>query len=134
MHDSLKGKFESYPDEIRPLLLQLREAILNTAKGCGAGPIEETLKWGEPSYKVKDGSAVRIDWKPKYPDQYFVFFHCQTSLVDTFKEIYGDLFNYEDNRAIVFDVSEKVPLPELRHCISLALRYHKLKHLPLLGA
>ena len=134
MQSNVKLKFESYPDDVRALLMQLRYAILDVAKEDCVGEVEESLKWGEPSYSVKGGSTVRIDWKARFPDQYFVYFHCKTSLIETFKEVYGDVFTYEGNRAIVFAVSETVPLTELKHCISLSLRYHKLKHLPLLGA
>ncbi len=134
MEPSVKAKFNSYPEEIKPLLNLVRELISLAAIEYELGTIEETLKWGEPSYLTKGGSAVRVDWKPKFPNHYFVFFHCQTRLIETFREIYGNLFTYEGKRAIVLTISEEVPLQELKHCISLSLRYHKLKHLPLLGA
>jgi hypothetical protein len=54
--------------------------------------------------------------------------------VDTFKGVYGDVFKYEGSRAIAFEMNDTIPTKELKHCINLALRYHKLKHLPLLGA
>ena len=38
-----------------------------------------------------------------------------------------------DNRAIVFDETDELPVDELKYCILLALRYHRVKHLPLLG-
>ncbi|MDB6059937.1 MAG: hypothetical protein JWM78_40 [Verrucomicrobiaceae bacterium] len=130
----IKEKFDSYPDHIRPLLLNLRKIIFAAATEYEVGAIEETLKWGEVSYVVKGGSTFRIDWKQKSPNQYFMFFHCQTTLIETFKEIYGDAFIYEGKRAIVFNISEQVPVAELKHCIALSLRYHRLKNLPLLGA
>ena len=37
-------------------------------------------------------------------------------------------------RAIVFGETDEFPVDELKHCISLALTYHRVKHLPLLGA
>ena len=78
MNNLIQEKFSSYPDHIQPLMLQLRELVLNVAEHNDLGEVEETLKWGEPSYLVKNGSAVRIDWKPKTPNQYFLLFHCQT--------------------------------------------------------
>lgn len=42
--------FLALPTEIQPKLLALRELILTTAAATdGVGPIEETLKWGEPA-------------------------------------------------------------------------------------
>lgn len=98
------------------------------------GEVEETLKWGEASYLVKGGSAIRIDWKPKVPDVIKVFFHCQTRLVETFKEIYRTEFVYEGKRAILIPLNTNINQLPLKHCIELALKYHQIKHLPLLGA
>jgi hypothetical protein len=126
--------FENYPRHIRKKLLFLRQLVLETASGTdGIGTVEETLKWGEPSYVTKGGSTVRIDWKKARPNQYAMYFHCQTKLVDTFKELYGDKFKFEGNRAIVFDENDDIPIDELKHCILLSLTYHSSKHLPMLG-
>ena len=89
---------------------------------------------GEPSYLTTGGSTLRIDWKAKAPDQYAMYFNCNTSLVTTFKGLYGDLFTFEVNRAIVFGENDELPVEELKHCVSLALTYHRVKRLPLLGA
>lgn len=134
MDNGVRKKFESYPDNIRPLFTRIRSIILETAEQDCVGEIEETLKWNEPSYLIKGGSTVRIDWKPKYPHHFFVYFNCKTSLIETFKEVYGDLFTYDGNRAIVLEIAKKLPEKELKQCISMSLRYHKIKHLPLLGA
>ena len=101
---------------------------------CQITDLEETLKWGEPSYLTKFGSTIRIDWKPSAPKHYAMYFHCQSKLVATFKEVYPHTFHYQGNRAIVLDIKAKLPEKELKHCITLALTYHKVKHLPLLGA
>ena len=96
--------------------------------------LEETLKWGEPSYLTKGGITLRMDWKDRALDRYEMYFNCNTSLVDTFKEVYGDVFTFEGNRAIVFGETDELPVAELKHCVSLALTYHRVKHLPLPGA
>ena len=127
--------FENYPVHMRDNLLLLQELILETASETeGIEELEETLRWGEPSYLTKSGNTIRIDWKKRTPDRYAVYFICTTSLVGTFKDIYGDLFTFEDNRAIVFGENDQLPVGELKHCISLALSYHRVKHLPRLGA
>jgi hypothetical protein len=127
--------FNSYPEQIRAKLLVLRQLILDTATASkDVISVEETLKWGEPSYLAKSGSTIRIDWKPSNPDQYAMYFHCKTRLVDTFKELYRDKFQFEVNRAIVFNISDKIPVNELSYCILLSLTYHQRKHLPMLGA
>jgi hypothetical protein len=70
----------------------------------------------------------------KESGQFAIYFKCTSSLVPTFKTIYKDLFKFEGDRAIVFKLNDKIPDPELKHCISMALSYHNIKHLPLLGA
>jgi hypothetical protein len=81
----------------------------------------------------KRGSAIRIDWKAKDPDNIKVYFHCQSKLVETLKEIYRDDLKYEGKRAIVIPLHSQIEKGPLSHCIGLALKYHSVKHLPLLG-
>lgn len=127
-------KFQKYPAKIKPKLEFLRNLIIETAKEIDSiKELEETLKWGEPSYLVKKGSTIRIDWKSKTPDQYAIYFKCTSKLVITFRELYGDLFEYEKNRAILFELDDSVPTTELKECIGMALQYHSVKNLPRLG-
>lgn len=126
--------FKSYPDNIRIKMLFLRQLVLETAKELDSVKIvEETIKWGEPSYLTKSGSTIRMDWKKSKPEKYAMYFHCKTKLVDTFKELYKDKFEFDGNRAIIFNTNDRVPVNELKHCISLSLTYHDIKHLPMLG-
>ncbi len=126
--------FNNYPESIRQKLLLLRQLILDTALETESViKLEETLKWGEPSYLSKYASTIRIDWEKSNPNQYAIYFHCKTKLVDTFKEIYRDKFKFEGNRAIIFNEDDELPIEELKHCISLSLTYHLRKNLPMLG-
>jgi len=126
--------FESYPPAIRKKLLSVRTLIFEVAEQHkNIGDLVECLKWGEPAYVAKGGSTVRINCKSSNPAQFFVYFNCKTKLVETFKEVYGNLFSYEGNRAIIFNEEDEIPLLPLKHCIALSLNYHRIKHLPLLG-
>ncbi len=134
LNPEAKSVFDNYPDHIRGKMVTLRKLILETAQEIdGITLLEETLKWGEPSYLVKGGSTVRIDWKPKTPDQYAIYFKCTSRLVKTFQNTYAKVFRFEGNRAIVFKLDEQIPRDELKSCIRTALTYHKVKHLPTLG-
>lgn len=131
---NVKEKFQQYPKKIKTKLNYLRKLIIDTAnEDKSITEIEETLKWGEPSYLVKNGSTLRIDYKIKNPNQYAMYFKCTSKLVPTFKEVFGNKFKYENNRAILFSLDEKIPVDELKICISLTLNYHKLKNLNRLG-
>jgi hypothetical protein len=134
INKDVENVFHTYPAVIKEKLLALRQLIYETAKeSAEVLKIEETLKWGEPSYMSKTGSTVRMDWKKSSPDQYAMYFHCQTKLVDTFKELYRDILKFEGNRAIIFNVQDEVPIDAIKNCILLSLTYHKRKHLPMLG-
>ncbi len=133
MKPELESKFATYPVKAREQLYRIRDSVFCVAEEEGLGEVEETLKWGEPSFLVNGGSTIRMDWKPNDPGFIKVYFHCQTSLIETFKEIYRDEFEYEGKRAIVIPLGAPVSAA-LKHCLQMALQYHHLKHLPLLGA
>lgn len=123
--------FDAYPDAVRAKLLTLRAMILETAaKLDGVGPLEETLKWGQPSYltvQSGSGSTIRIDRVKADDDRVAMYFHCQTDLVATFRELYPAQMEYGGNRSILFETAAKIPEKALRHCIGLALTYHARK-------
>jgi hypothetical protein len=123
--------FDAYPKEIKPKLMFLRQLIFDVAlETDGVGELEETLKWGQPSYlttQSKSGSLIRIDQIKSQAGKYAMYFHCQTTLVDTFKEMYRGKFEFEGNRCIIFSEDDEVPVNELSHCISMTLTYHRNK-------
>ncbi|GGD62860.1 DUF1801 domain-containing protein [Lacimicrobium alkaliphilum] len=134
MKPEIKAKFETYPGEAQRQLEAVRHLIFAIAEENELGAVEETLKWGEASYLVKGGTTIRMDWKPKDPAVIKVYFHCQTRLIETFREIYRDEFEYEGKRAIVVPLDAAIKESPLGHCLQMALKYHSLKHHPLLGA
>ncbi|NRB10295.1 MAG: DUF1801 domain-containing protein [Rickettsiaceae bacterium] len=124
---AIKEVFMSYPEEFRQKLLVIRELIFTTANDISSvGTVEETLKWGEPSYvtsETNSGSTIRLGWHKKSPDQYAIYFNCNTKLIYMFKQRYGDIFKYGGNRSILFNVNDIVPTTELKDCIAMALTY-----------
>lgn len=121
--------FGTYEPDVRDALLKLRGIVFETAEETdGVGELEETLKWGQPSYltsQSRSGSTIRI--APLGPDDahdYAMFFICHTNLVDRFEVLFGDTFVYASNRALLFSLGDELPIDELRQCITLALAYH----------
>lgn len=125
--------FRAYPKAVRDKLAALRRLILETAATTeGVGALEETLKWGQPSYlttATKSGSTIRLDQVKSASNQYAMYFHCQTDLIATFRALYPTAFRYGGNRSIVFDLDDEVAEAPLRHCVALALTYHLRKKL-----
>jgi Domain of unknown function (DU1801) len=128
-HAGVQAVFESYPPALRKKLLALRKLIIDTAAEIkDVGSVNETLKWGEPAYVTlrKQGSTVRIDRK-KDQDRYVIYFNCNTTLVDSFRSLFPHTFTFDGNRALVFDINDKLPKKELAFCIGMALTYHLKK-------
>ena len=124
--------FASYADAVRPELLTLRQFILDTADATpGVGAIEETLKWGQPSYltsESRSGSTIRIaPTRPKSTHDYAMYFICHTNLVANFELLFGAVLTYEGKRALLFSVGADIPENELRECVAMALTYHLTK-------
>ncbi|MDI1283432.1 MAG: DUF1801 domain-containing protein [Reyranella sp.] len=122
--------FKDYRPALRARLMALRELVFDVAaETSGVGRLDETLKWGQPSYLTAEsgsGTTIRID-RLKNRDGYAIYFHCQSGLVDQFRTIYPDTFTYEGKRAIVLETSDRVPTRALGHCIALALTHHLRK-------
>jgi len=120
--------FDSYHKAVATKLLLLRELIFDTASRIKeVGELEETLKWGQPSYITaasKSGSTIRIDRVKAQPGKYAIYFNCQTMLVETLRHLYPSQFKYGGNRSILFNENNIIPTEELSHCIELALTYH----------
>lgn len=126
--------FDSYPSAVRKKMKALRKLIIETAREIeDVEQLEETLKWGEPSYLAKYGSTIRIDWKESSPSQYAIYFKCTSKLVPTFKKIFKNTFSFQENRGIIFQMNDEIPKKQLKKCIKTALQYHKVKQFPLLG-
>ena len=126
--DDVRAVFAAYPKDVKRKLMALRELIFETAAATdGVGELEETLKWGQPAYltkRPKSGSTIRIDRVKSGDGRYAMYFHCQTNLVSTFRELYPAEFAYGGNRSIEFDADARIPEKPLRHCVALALTYH----------
>lgn len=133
METTISDVVKHYPKPAQVKFKEIRSLLLVLAKEHQLGDLTETLKWGEPAYLCRTGSTVRIHWRSKNPNTLGIFFNCNTVLVETFKEVFRENLNYEGNRAIIVPLEHKLPT-DVESCLLMALNYHKLKKLPLLGA
>jgi len=132
IHNLVAQRFAIYPAAVRSKAQVLRQLIYSVAaEDKQIGCLQETLKWGQPSYLTKQsgsGTTIRMDWREKQPEDLVMFLNCRTSLVDTYRSIFPDSFTYEGTRAVVIGKSTNIQRGESRealaHCIRMALRYH----------
>ncbi len=95
--------FDALDPPLRRQLLGVRGAILAAAAGLpNPVAVDETLKWGEPSYRLTGkgrGTAVRINHSAS--GEIVLLFHCKTALVARIRERFGATLAYDSNRAVI---------------------------------
>ena len=131
--EPIRNAIAAYPEPARNRFLELRTIIYNCAERLAVGPLEETLKWGQPAYRLSTGSTLRLGYSVKNPDVLSIYFNCNTKLVRTFRELFGDDLAIKGNRELQIPVEGEWPERIVEECIRKTLEYHRLKHIPLLG-
>jgi hypothetical protein len=124
---TVRAVFDAYPPALREALDYLRLLILEAARAADV-ELVETLKWGQPAYlpaKPRVGTTVRIDAVKGTPDRYALYVNCKTTLLDSYRLLHPDTFAFEGQRALIFSTAEPPPEEALRHCVMLALTYHR---------
>jgi hypothetical protein len=128
---NVEQAFNALPPKAQRGLRALRALIFEVAAGNDAiGRVEETLKWGQPSYLTPEtgsGSTIRLGVPKSADHDYALFVHCQTDLTEQFETNYPGEFDYEGTRALLFKADTPIQAEALRHCIGLALTYHSRK-------
>lgn len=131
MQKKIENAISGYAEPVGSGLRALRQMILETAQETpGVGPIHEDLRWGQACFLTQatgSGSTIRIDGNRNDRKKFAIFFHCQTGLVDQFREIYGNELTFVGDRAIELCTDDPLPEKALKHCIALALTHHLRK-------
>ena len=127
---SVADAFGAFPDPVRDQLLQARALIFDVvASHPELGHVEETLKWGQPSYNLpasKSGTPIRLGLTKS--GSAAVFTHCQTKVMAEFQAIADPSFEFDGNRAFLLPEGEEVPKAALAQLIESALTYRRKLH------
>ncbi len=118
---------EQWPEPARRQAESLIDLIQQEADAQQVGPLVMSLKWGQPSFVPKAarvGTPVRLHWAESSPEHLQVLVHCQTSLVETWRDAVPGL-HYDGNRAILLPLDASLPTDDLRRCIAQAMTYHR---------
>ena len=119
-----QAAFDAMPEPARDTLLKIRTMIYRLAADLPVGRIEETLKWGQPSYATPDTKAatpIRLGvTKTGTPA---IFTHCQSSVMADFQSICGTGFTFDGNRALHLPADALPPLDNLAPLLRAALTY-----------
>ncbi|MGG5332532.1 DUF1801 domain-containing protein [Enterococcus sp. AZ163] len=113
--------YPTYSEEMISKLEELQNLIWTIAKEQKK-TISESSKWGQLSIVSEDGTPIRI---AKFSDnEIALFVHCQTTLIETWKNLFPDRLSFSGNRAVIVSVDSPLPASELQVCIDMALNYH----------
>ena len=83
-----------------------------------------SLKWNQLSFSSKKGTPIRVD---RFSEGIIgIFVHCQTTLVEEWKEIFKETMRFSKTRAILLYSNKPLPKKELEICIQMALNYKKI--------
>ena len=121
--------FDLLDAESRRSLMEIRSLIFAEAASLpDPADVEESLKWGEPSYRLAGrnrGKAVRINRHKSGMGKIALFFHCRTGLVEQFREQLGDSVAFEGNRAVVLQGGPLLDTGIVRHLVHQAFSYRR---------
>ena len=113
--------FDLLDPESRRNLLEIRSLIFAEAANLpDPADVEESLKWGEPSYRLAGrnrGKAVRINRHKSGMGKVAFFFHCRTGLIEQFREQLGDSVVFEGSRAVVLQGGPLLDADIVRHLV-----------------
>ncbi|MEH6522153.1 DUF1801 domain-containing protein [Sulfitobacter sp.] len=118
----------TWPDPAREQFNTMRELILNAAQEADVGPMEESLKWGQPAWRPKrprQGSTLRLSWQDNAPQALALYVDCKTTLSATMRDIYPLEFEYETNRALRLSIGAPLPKQAIDHLARLTFTYHR---------
>ena len=118
---------DHYTVELKDKFLYLKSLIYEQAAlNPKIGEIEESLKWGQLSYvsKNRSGTPIRLGIERKMPGYFGLYVNCSTTVINDAKHIYGDKFQYDGNRGLMFKSDDQLPEKEIRHIIDIILCHH----------
>ncbi|WP_267166705.1 hypothetical protein [Sulfitobacter sp. F26169L] len=105
----------------------MRALILLAALDANVGPLEESLKWGQPAWRPKrarQGSTLRLNWQDNSPHTIVLFVDCKTNISATIHEIYPTDFEYESGRALRLTLGAPLPVQAIDHLARITFTYH----------
>lgn len=119
-----RDAFAAFPQPARDALLGVRTLIYDIGATLPVGRIEESTKWGQPSYNTPDTkSATPIRLGLSKAGDPAIFTYCQSSVMGDFRALAPPHLQFDGNRAVHLPVDQPPPLDELTPLIRAALTY-----------
>lgn len=126
MPSEVARAFDALPAALRPTLDRLRNLIFEVARAERAGPVEETLRWGQPAYVAPGGATLRLGRAKTGAPALFVT--CSTTLIDDFRPVAPPGLRFDGTRAVLFEPGDGIDAAALSLFVARALTYHRREH------
>lgn len=121
---AILAAFDAVPKPARDHLLALRSLIFDIAATLPVGRVEESLKWGQPSYATPDTKAATpIRLALTKGGDVGIFTHCQSTVMADFQTIAPKSMRFDGNRALHLDPHAPLPTGDITPLIRAALTY-----------
>ena len=104
-----------------------RAIFHDVAGAAGIGDLDESLKWGQPSWrpiKPRTGSTLRVSWDSGDPDHLPLFVDCKTDLASRMQSLYPDLPQNDGRRRLAVDLTQPLPEQAIAHLAQMTFCYH----------
>ncbi|MEL6884826.1 MAG: DUF1801 domain-containing protein [Pseudomonadota bacterium] len=122
----------SWSDIAQARFFDLRTLVHDVAAAADIGPLDESLKWGQPAWRPcrpRTGSTLRADWSPAAPDRFDLFVDCKTDLAARVTEAFPRDFDSDGQRCLSVPLDRPLATDALWHLAFATLTYHRAKRL-----
>lgn len=125
--NSVHAEVITWPKAAQDSFRHLRAVFLATAETAQIGPLDETLKWGQPAWrprKPRTGATLRMTWMPSEPDHLVILVDCKTDLAVRMRTLYPNLGINDGQRRIALCLHRPHSEEPLRHLAAMTFCYH----------
>ncbi|MEX0312474.1 MAG: hypothetical protein AB3N17_19780 [Tateyamaria sp.] len=124
------ARTEGWPAAAQGHFARMRTLVYEVAAAADVGPLDESLKWGQPAWRPQRprvGSTLRVDWSPATPDRLMSFVDCKTDLAAQMETRFPGQFHNDGRRALGFDLHRPLDDDAVWQLAHLTLTYHRAK-------
>ncbi|MEM8654492.1 MAG: DUF1801 domain-containing protein [Pseudomonadota bacterium] len=126
----LLTRIAAWPEAAQTHFVSMRAIVHEVADDADIGPLDESLKWGQPAWRPRRpriGSTLRVDWSPDTPDRFMAFVDCKTDLAAQMDARFPGRFHNDGRRALGFDLGTPLNKDAIWTLAHLTLTYHRAK-------
>ena len=131
LNPDILASIETWPDVAQQRLLTMRALFFEVAEAADIGPLEESLKWGQPAWRPKrarTGSTLRLNWTSHTPDELSAFVDCKTDLAAQMLTRFPESCGNDGRRCLTFPMDDTLNKDAVWTLAWLTFTYHRGKH------